>query len=76
MLELMHDDAAPDSLKLHCRLFLVSETHDVIHLERDGTETGSILAVVMTQPDFTTLTETQADGNQASHLFVVEYVIQ
>ena len=75
MLQEVGDAGAPDSLKLHCRAFQVMPAYDVLHMERDGSETGKILTVVMTQPDFTTLRESP-QGPTYSHVFVIEYVIQ
>ncbi len=77
MLERVGDAAAPDPLRLNCRYLSITDSFDVLCLGHDGDETGSLEALVMTQPDFNTL-RTSPDGTSemATHLFLVEYVIQ
>jgi hypothetical protein len=77
MLERVGDAAAPDPLRLNCRYLTITDSFDVLYLGRDGSETGYLEAVIMTQPDFTTL-RMSPDGTSelTTHLFLVEYVIQ
>jgi hypothetical protein len=67
-------DVTHDPLRLHCWYLELLSSHDVIYLDRSA-QTGKIEAVIMTQPDFASITSSQSI-DEASRFFLVEYVIQ
>jgi tryptophan-rich sensory protein len=64
-----------DPLKLHCWYLQLLQHYDVIFIDKSDLRTGSIDTVIMTQPDFSTISLTQST-DEASHFFLIEYVIQ
>ena len=78
------DDAVHDSVRMHCLYLKLQDQYDIVHVNGpdedgngngNGNGNGEIDVIIMTQPDLTTCNV--RDGNtDATHFFLVEYVLQ